>query len=143
MLKRSTIRKIYMPKNRIILYIVLLVFIGLTQSACTHKMCNYIPITHNNLMFLEKNIDKDSVIEKLGPPVGELHQMLNNKYYCATFMYIKDNEVFATLTNQYVFIFRENKLIYWGTPYEITSSDNKELSNLSKKIVQVLNEPND
>ena len=43
-------------------------------------------------------------------------------------------------TEYYIFVFLEDKLVYWGTPYQIANNLNPDISNTSVDISKTLKE---
>lgn len=74
------------------------------------------------LDILNSNIDKD------------LHILKDNSQILVT-------EKYSPIENEYyIFMFKENKLLFWGLPYQFMNNSNPTIKNASIEISAILNE---
>lgn len=102
---------------------------------------------YEELAHIHKGMNLDSVIKVIVNNDYSKGLDLINKKIDEDLYILKDNskilitEKYSPIENEfYIFMFQENRLIYWGESYQFMNSSNQSVKNASIEISSILNE---
>lgn len=118
---------------------ITVIFLTLFVTSCSYFLFEELAYIHKG-MSLEEVI---SVIDnpEFGPGIDRINEEINQDLYTHNNVkYLVTERNSYVETEHYIFIFVEEKLVYWGLPYQIANNTNPEINNSSFEISKTIRE---
>ncbi len=118
---------------------ITIIFLTFFVSSCTYFLFEELAHIHKGMSLEEVRTVIDN--SDYGPGIDLINDEINQDLYTYNNVkYLVTERNSYVEIEYYIFIFVEEKLVYWGLPYQIANNSNSEISSTSEDISRTIRE---